>query len=113
MTSSLHARGQGSGKLDALTAVVDWVTKDQAPDSLLPTAVGSSGKTTASRPEYLFLYVAENTTGGPADEASSCTPVLSAAEANLTLNWPGSFRSGYESVGNWVHGKWVVSNGKA
>jgi feruloyl esterase len=89
----------------ALTAVVDWATKDQAPDSLPPTSVDSSGKTTASRPAYLFPYVAENTTGGPADEASSYTPLLAAAEANLTLNWLSSFRSGYERVGNWVHGK--------
>jgi feruloyl esterase len=109
----LCACGQGSGKLGALTAVVGWVTKDQAPDSLLPTAVDSSEKTTASRPASLFPYVAENTTGGPADEASSYTPVLSAVEANLTLPWLSSFRSGDERVGNWVHGKWVVSKGKA
>ncbi|MFG2459964.1 tannase/feruloyl esterase family alpha/beta hydrolase [Streptomyces sp. NPDC048523] len=105
--------GQGPDKLDALTAIVDWVTEGQAPDSLLTTAVDSTGKTTATRPTYPFPYVATNTTGEPADEASSYTPVLSTAEANLTLNWLGSFRSGYETVGNWVHGKWVVSKGKA
>lgn len=80
---------------------------------MLTTAVDSSGKTTATRPVYPLPYVAENTTGGPADEASSYTPVRSTAEANLTLNWLGSLRSGYETVGNWVHGKWVVSKGKA
>ncbi|MGW0421588.1 tannase/feruloyl esterase family alpha/beta hydrolase [Streptomyces sp. NPDC003015] len=105
--------GQGPDKLDALTAIVDWVTEGQAPDSLLTTSVDSTGKTTATRPTYPFPYVATNTTGGSADEASSYTPVLSTAEANLTLNWLGSFRSGYERVGNWVHGKWVVSKGKA
>jgi feruloyl esterase len=105
--------GQGPDKLDALTAIVDWVTGDQAPDSLRTTSVDSTGKTTATRPTYPFPYVATNTTGGPADEASSYTPVLSTAEANLTLNWLSSFRSGYETVGNWAHGKWVVSKGKA
>ncbi|MDQ0578667.1 tannase/feruloyl esterase family alpha/beta hydrolase [Streptomyces rishiriensis] len=105
--------GQGPDKLDALTAVVAWVTKGEAPDSLLTTAVDTSGKTTATRPAYPFPYIAGNTTGGPADEASSYTPVRSTAEANLTLNWLSSFRSGYETVGNWIHGKWVVSKGKA
>ncbi|MDX6351861.1 MAG: hypothetical protein QOF84_6651, partial [Streptomyces sp.] len=67
----------------------------------------------AGRPVYPFPYVAKNTTGGPADEADSYTAVKSTAEANLTLNWLGSFRSGYETVGNWVNGRWVVSKGKA
>lgn len=105
--------GQGPDTFDALTAVVDWVTEGKAPDSLLTTSLDSSGKVTASRPAYPFPYVAENTTGGPADEPGSYTPVLSRAEANLSLNWLGSFRSGYETVGTWVHGKWVVSKGKA
>ncbi|MEU9090511.1 tannase/feruloyl esterase family alpha/beta hydrolase [Streptomyces sp. NPDC048428] len=105
--------GQGPSDFDALTAVVDWVTKGDAPDSLTATSADSSGKVTATRPVYPFPYVAENTTGGPADEAGSYTPVRSAAEAGLTLNWLGSFRSGYETVGNWVDGKWVVTRGKA
>ncbi|MFI6486563.1 hypothetical protein [Streptomyces sp. NPDC050564] len=58
-------------------------------------------------------YYAKNTTGGPADDASSYTPVKYTAEANLTLNRLGSFRSGYETIGNWVGGKWVVTKGKA
>ncbi|MER5280933.1 tannase/feruloyl esterase family alpha/beta hydrolase [Streptomyces sp. NPDC002809] len=105
--------GQGPGDFDALTAVVDWVTKGDAPASLTTTSTDGSGKVTATRPVYPFPYVAENTTGGPANEAGSYTPVRSAAEAGLTLNWLGSFRSGYETVGNWVNGKWVVTRGKA
>ena len=50
--------GQGPDKLDALTAIVDWVTKGQGPDSLLTKAVDSSGKTTSSRPTYPIPYVA-------------------------------------------------------
>ena len=92
--------------------MVDWVTKGDAPSSLTTKSVDSSGNTTATRPVYPFPYIAENTTGGPADEAGSYTPVKSTAEAGLRLNWLGSFRSGYETVGNWVNGKWVVSKGK-
>ncbi|MHA5050579.1 tannase/feruloyl esterase family alpha/beta hydrolase [Streptomyces sp. SD15] len=105
--------GQGPNTFDALTAIVDWVTKGEAPSSLTTKSVDSAGKVTATRPVYPFPYVAKNTTGGPADEADSYTPVLSEAEADLTLNWLGSFRSGYETVGNWVNGKWVVTKGKA
>ncbi|MEV7976865.1 tannase/feruloyl esterase family alpha/beta hydrolase [Streptomyces sp. NPDC086519] len=105
--------GRGPSNLDALTAIVDWVTKGRAPDSLLTTSVDSSGTVTSSRPAYPFPYVATNTTGGPSDDPSSYPPVQSTAEAGLTLNWLGSFRSGYETVGNWVHGKWVVTKEKA
>ncbi|WP_329213183.1 tannase/feruloyl esterase family alpha/beta hydrolase [Streptomyces sp. NBC_00683] len=105
--------GQGPDSFDALTAVVDWVTRGEAPGSLATTAVDGSGEVTAARPVYPFPYVARNTTGGPADEASSYTPVASRAEAGLTLDWLGSFRSGYETTGNWVHGAWVVTKGKA
>ncbi|MGI5453520.1 tannase/feruloyl esterase family alpha/beta hydrolase [Streptomyces sp. CA-249302] len=105
--------GQGPDKLDALTAIVDWVTQDKAPAGLLTRTVDSTGKVTSARPTYPFPNVAENTTGGSADDPSSYTSVRSTAEANLKLNWISSFRSGYEQVGNWIHGKWVVGKGKA
>uniref|UniRef100_A0AAU3H4F3 Tannase/feruloyl esterase family alpha/beta hydrolase n=1 Tax=Streptomyces sp. NBC_01401 TaxID=2903854 RepID=A0AAU3H4F3_9ACTN len=105
--------GQGPDSFDALTALTDWVTADRAPSSLLTKSVDSDGRPTASRPVYPFPYVARNTTGGPDDEAGSYTPVRSTAEAGLSLDWFGSFRSGYETVGNWVGGRWVVTRGKA
>ncbi|MFJ8864963.1 tannase/feruloyl esterase family alpha/beta hydrolase [Streptomyces sp. NPDC102473] len=105
--------GQGPDSFDALTALTTWVGEGKAPGSLLTTSADSGGHTTASRPAYPFPYVAVNTTGGPADEAGSYTPVRSAAEDGLTLDWFGSFRSGYETVGNWVDGRWVVTRGKA
>ncbi|SEC83325.1 feruloyl esterase [Streptomyces sp. 3213] len=104
--------GQGPNTFDALTAITDWVTKGDAPASLTTKSVDSGGNTTASRPVYPFPYYAKNTTGGPDTDASSYTPVKSTAEAGLKLNWLGSFRSGYETVGNWVGRKWVVSKGK-
>ncbi|MGW3104517.1 tannase/feruloyl esterase family alpha/beta hydrolase [Streptomyces sp. NPDC001100] len=104
--------GQGPNTFDALTAITDWVTKGEAPASLTTKSVDSGGDTTASRPVYPFPYYAENTAGGPATDASSYTPVKSTAEAGLKLNWLGSFRSGYETVGNWVGRKWVVTKGR-
>ncbi|MET9889453.1 tannase/feruloyl esterase family alpha/beta hydrolase [Streptomyces sp. NPDC006465] len=105
--------GQGPNTFDALTAMTDWVTEGQAPDSLTARSVDSGGSTSATRPVYPFPYVAKNTTGGPDEDASSYTPVKSTAEAGLKLTWLGSFRSGYETVGNWVKGHWVVTRGKA
>ncbi|MER5519604.1 tannase/feruloyl esterase family alpha/beta hydrolase [Streptomyces sp. NPDC002763] len=105
--------GQGPNTFDALTAITDWVTRGDAPDSLTTKSVDSSGNTTASRPAYPFPYYAKNTTGGSATDASSYTPVKSTAEADLKLDWLGSFRSGYETVGNWVGGKWLVTPGKS
>ena len=105
--------GQGPNTFDALTAIVDWVTEGEAPASLLTKTVDSGGTVTSSRPTYPFPYVAKNTTGGSADDPAGYTAVKSTAEANLTLNWLGSFRSGYETVGNWVHGQWVVSKAKS
>ncbi|WP_329348482.1 tannase/feruloyl esterase family alpha/beta hydrolase [Streptomyces sp. NBC_01261] len=104
--------GQGPDTFDALTAITDWVTKDDAPTSLTTRSVDSTGNTTASRPVYPFPYYAKNTTGGPTTDASSYTPVKSTAEATLKLDRLGSFRSGYETAGNWVGGKWVVTKGK-
>ncbi|MEU0970827.1 tannase/feruloyl esterase family alpha/beta hydrolase [Streptomyces sp. NPDC005917] len=105
--------GQGPDTFDALTAITDWVTKGAAPDSLTTKSVDSGGNTTASRPVYPFPYYARNTTGGSATDASSYTPVKSTDEAGLKLDWLGSFRSGYETVGNWVGGKWLVTKGKS
>jgi hypothetical protein len=46
--------GQGPSSFDGLTAVTDWVIKDQAPGSLLTSMTDSSGKTTATRPVYPY-----------------------------------------------------------
>ncbi|MFD0288633.1 tannase/feruloyl esterase family alpha/beta hydrolase [Streptomyces lutosisoli] len=107
--------GQGPDSIDALSAIVDWVTAGQAPDSLLSQAIDSagSGEVTASRPVYPFPYIAVNTTGGSDDDASSYTALLSTAEQNLTVDYLGSFRSGYETVSGWVDGKWVTRPGKS
>ncbi|MGI5451880.1 tannase/feruloyl esterase family alpha/beta hydrolase [Streptomyces sp. CA-249302] len=104
--------GQGPDSIDALSAIVDWVTADKAPDSLLSQDIDSSGTATASRPVYPFPYVAVNTTGGSDDDASSYTARLSTAEQHLAVDYLGSFRSGYETVSGWENGKWVTRQGK-
>ncbi|MFJ3799840.1 tannase/feruloyl esterase family alpha/beta hydrolase [Streptomyces sp. NPDC090088] len=105
--------GQGPDSIDALTAVIDWVTADQAPDSLLSQGLDSSGDVTAARPAYPFPNSAVNTTGGSADDPDSYTSQVSTAERDLTVDYLGSFRSGYEKVGNWVDGQWVTTSGKS
>lgn len=103
--------GDGPGSFDALTAITNWVTRNQAPASLLTSSVDSSGRTTATRPVYTYPLMAVDTTGGPVDEASSYT-----AEAGTpldTVRWLGSFRSGYETVSGWVDGQWVTRPGES
>lgn len=105
--------GQGPDSIDALSAVIDWVTADQAPDSLLSRDLDSSGDVTAARPVYPYPYVAANTTGGSADDPDSYTARRSTAEQNLKVDYLGSFRSGYETVSGWVNGQWVTRPGKS
>ncbi|MFT4083464.1 MAG: tannase/feruloyl esterase family alpha/beta hydrolase [Nocardioides sp.] len=105
--------GQGPDSIDALSAMVDWVTEGEAPDSLLSQRTDSTGEVTASRPVYPFPYVAVNTTGGSDDDASSYTAQLSTAERHLRVDYLGSFRSGYETVSGWVNGRWTTRPGKA
>ncbi|WP_346779724.1 tannase/feruloyl esterase family alpha/beta hydrolase [Streptomyces sp. S3(2020)] len=99
--------GQGPHNIDALTAVVDWVTEGTAPDSLVSETVGSSGTVTASRPVYPFPYIAVP------DGNGDYTRQVSIAERDLSVDYLGSFRSGYETVSNWVHGQWVTTSGKS
>ena len=100
--------GQGPSSMDALTAITDWVTKGDAPSSLLTSATNSSGTVTATRPVYAYPDIAVDTTGGSILSASSYTPEVSKAEQNLNVTWLGSFRSGYETVSGWVNGQWVT-----
>ncbi|WP_239091536.1 tannase/feruloyl esterase family alpha/beta hydrolase [Streptomyces sp. SID14478] len=98
--------GQGPDTFDALTALTGWVTEGDAPARLTTRSLDGDGRTTATRPAYPFPVYARSTADG-------YTPVRSAAEADLKLNWLGSFRSGYETVGAWVGGKWVVRKGRS
>ncbi|MFJ4620856.1 tannase/feruloyl esterase family alpha/beta hydrolase [Streptomyces sp. NPDC088812] len=100
--------GQGPDTVDVLSAMVDWVTAGTAPDSLLSQDVDADGDVSAARPVYPFPYVAVNTTGGSDDDPASYTAQLSTAERDLTVDYLGSFRSGYETVSEWVDGQWVT-----
>ena len=100
--------GQGPSTFDALTAITDWVTKGQAPSSLLTSLTSQTGAVTATRPVYAYPDIAVDTTGGSIYAAASYTPEVSKAEQNLNIQWLGSFRSGYETVSGWVDGQWVT-----
>ncbi|MEI7057076.1 tannase/feruloyl esterase family alpha/beta hydrolase [Nocardioides sp. CCNWLW239] len=103
--------GQGLDKFDALTAVVDWVENDKAPESLMTSKVDTSGTVTATRPAYPWPLMAVNTTGGPVDQASSYT-AQPRGSADQTTSWLGSFRSGYEQTCEWVDGRWICRKSK-
>jgi len=103
--------GEGPSSFDALSAITTWVSTGHAPDSLLTASLDSSGKTTATRPVYPYPLIAVDTTGGPADQASSYT--AQPATPLAPLRWLGSFRSGYETVSGWVNGQWIARPGKS
>jgi feruloyl esterase len=102
--------GDGPSSFDALTAITTWVTRNQAPASLITSTVDSTGTATATRPVYPYPLMAVDTTGGPINQASSYTPRPTSPLGRL--NWLGSFRSGYETVSGWVDGRWVTRPGK-
>lgn len=102
--------GDGPNTFDALTAITNWVTGNQAPDRLLTSTVDATGTTTATRPVFAWPLMAVDTTGGPVNQASSYT-----ARPSTPLDpvhWLGSFRSGYETVSGWVNGQWITRPGK-
>lgn len=102
--------GDGPSSFDALTAITNWVTGNQAPASLLTSTVDASGTTTATRPVYPYPLMAVDTTGGPADQAASYTPRPGTPLG--PVRWLGSFRSGYETISGWAGGQWVTRPGK-
>lgn len=102
--------GDGPSSFDALTAITNWVTRNQAPDSMITSTVDSGGTVTATRPVFAYPQMAVDTTGGPVDQASSYT-----AKPGTVLppvRWLGSFRSGYETVSEWINGQWITRAGK-
>ncbi|HEX9338647.1 MAG TPA: tannase/feruloyl esterase family alpha/beta hydrolase, partial [Pseudonocardiaceae bacterium] len=102
--------GDGPNTFDALTAITNWVTRNQPPASLLTSTVDSTGTATATRPVFPYPLMAVDTTGGPVNQAASFTPRPGTPLG--TVNWLGSFRSGYETVSGWVDGHWITRPGK-
>jgi feruloyl esterase len=62
--------GVGPDRIDAVTAVVDWVEKGKAPDSLLASKV-TNGTVVRTRPLCPYPQVARYTGQGSIDEAAS------------------------------------------
>lgn len=62
--------GIGPDQYDAVSAVVDWVERDAAPDALVARKI-SNGETTRSRPLCPYPQVARYKGSGSVDDASS------------------------------------------
>ena len=76
-----HCRGgYGPDRFDAMSAIVNWVERGEAPARLLASQVNSSGAVTRTRPLCPYPQIGRYLGRGPADEASSF--VCAAAPAN-------------------------------
>jgi feruloyl esterase len=64
------AGGVGPDQIDALTAVIDWVEKNKAPDSLIASKV-VKGTVTRTRPLCPYPQVARYRGQGSIDEAAN------------------------------------------
>jgi feruloyl esterase len=62
--------GTGPDRVDAVTAVIDWVEKNQAPDSLLASQV-TNGTVTRTRPLCPYPQVARYKGQGSIDDAAN------------------------------------------
>jgi hypothetical protein len=67
--------GVGPDRNDAVTAVIDWVEKGKAPDSLLASKV-TSGSVVRTRPLCAYPQVARHTGQGSIDDAANFRCVL-------------------------------------
>jgi feruloyl esterase len=66
------AGGNGPDQHDAVTAIIDWVEKNRAPESLLARKI-VNGKVTRSRPLCPYPQVARYRGQGSIDEAANFT----------------------------------------
>jgi feruloyl esterase len=64
------AGGIGPDQYDAITAIVDWVERDAAPDVLIASKI-ANGETTRSRPLCPYPEVAHYRGQGGIDDAAS------------------------------------------
>ena len=62
--------GVGPDRNDAVTAIIDWVEKDKAPDQLLASKV-TNGQVTRTRPLCPYPQVARYKGTGSIDEAAN------------------------------------------
>lgn len=62
--------GVGPDRNDAVSAVIDWVEKSKAPESILATQV-TAGKTTRTRPLCPYPQVARYKGDGSVDDAAN------------------------------------------
>jgi feruloyl esterase len=71
------AGGVGPDRNDAVTAVIDWVEKGKAPDTLIASKV-TDGKVVRTRPLCAYPQVARYSGSGSIDDAAKDVPACSA-----------------------------------
>lgn len=85
------AGGEGPSSFDALTAVVDWVARGKAPDSLLTTRPPGSTNPVRSLPAYPYPLQATYNGTGDVNAASSYHAALPPVPFDAHVRWLGAF----------------------
>lgn len=101
--------GQGPDAIDALTATLNWVEKDVAPERLTATKYDDDGTVVRTRPVYPYPTVARYDGSGSVDDAANFAPAPPPTRYRDDISWLGSFRSGYEQTCEWRGGRWVCT----
>jgi feruloyl esterase len=65
------AGGIGPDQNDAVSAVIDWVERDRAPDAIIARKLAADGTTERSRPLCPYPEVARYTGQGSIDDAGN------------------------------------------
>src|SRR5690606_28014338 len=82
-----HCRGgDAPNTFDMLEAIVAWVERDEAPDSILATQV-RDGRTVRTRPLYPYPLVARYTGTGSVDDAANWRPEKPARTTDDRIDW--------------------------
>lgn len=83
--------GQGPSSLDALTAVISWVERGTAPDSLLTSQAPTAANPVQSLPVYPYPLMATYNGTGSVDVASSYHAAAPAVPFDAHIHWLGTF----------------------
>jgi len=85
------AGGEGPSSFDALSAIVEWVERGKAPDSLLTTQPSGSTNPVRSLPAYPYPLMATYNGTGNVDIASSYHAAPSPTPFDAHVAWLGTF----------------------
>jgi len=83
--------GEGPSSFDALSAVVDWVVRGKAPDSLLTTRPAASSNPVTSLPAYPYPFQATYNGTGDVNVATSYHAAPPPVPFDAHVRWLGAF----------------------